>query len=540
MTFIKRTLFLIIICIVSAIIFSGIVLFLGPKQGFIAWLLVTLLAMGIILFAIIGLFKPRKHPIKKRSTNVMVMLSSIFITAITFVIFVVNVALYEVEDYLSEEQTLNLQQKLDYYKKLSGIDTEEKVDITSMKKKEMDYFTFYYEDITIPQEEMNQIREVIQNNRNSLERLFGKVSKTPVNFILYSSPNKMQVKDLESGQYDAFYQANEQLIHLSLPLDENVLIHEYVHHLFNSVSDEFGISKTDMPVWFEEGVATYIEKKGTVIDSVLLEKMEYTSFRNLEKYGEWEKHLEPPHAPYSQSRNFIEYLVEREGEEIIPQLIQGMEEATLYETFKNETGLDFEEYESTFISEFEDIPLMWEEAHFLHRKESNSEDALAKFLSIADVVPNLLLVNHRIANLYMEVGEYDKAVEYRKKQVRYEDSGTQQSTSFDYLARSLLYIDIDEAIEAAELAVKNQNEEEPKVGDLTASEGLLKEFNLLKDKIENERPFSGYLDFLNGEYAPFIDKEKVGLIDIVLNKYSEISSPEKKKLISLRQKLVNQ
>lgn len=97
----------------------------------------------------------------------------------------------------------------------------------------------------------------------------------------------------------------------------------------------------------------------------------------------------------------------------------------------------------------------WDEAHFLSRKHNEPEKALNVFLEIADMAPNLELVNHRIANLYMLMGNAEQAIPYRRKELELAiaEGRDSLSASYGYLAGSLMFTDIPEAVKMAELAV---------------------------------------------------------------------------------------
>ena len=533
------------ICLGVTFAFFGITLFLESYEGFVGWVLLALALSCFMLFSIIGLFKPRIHPVKKRASNLFILFTSLLILPTTFVVFILNMGLYEAEEYMTEGTTLTVKQKVDSYKRLAGLTSVQEVDIGKLNTTVLDGITFYHKESEVNPEELVAAVQIIHSYDAEYGDVFGVADVVPVKVVLYNGTSKMPVAGVDGGEYDAFYQPKDQTIHISMPLNEKLLIHEYTHHLFTVGADKSEISAAEIPLWFEEGVASYLESKDSLLDPQTLEEMEYASFRDLEKYGEWERHLETGYSPYFQSQNFIQYLVEKEGNEIIQRLFAGMANSSLYESFETETGKTFEQVETAYITDFKNLPLLMEEAHLLHRKENNIEKSLATYLRAASIAPNLVNVNNRIANHYLYLGDYDKAIAYRKKDIhdaKITNSDT-LSVSYQRLAQILLHQNIDEAIEAAELAVQHQIDSNPKTEDITLPEGMLQELEGLKENIANGKPFKGYLHVLRGKYTIIeditSDQQKIDLITHALNEYTEASSSEKLELIEMKQQLVD-
>lgn len=533
------------ICLGVTLAFFGITLFLKSYEGFVGWVLLALALSCFMLFSIIGLFKPRIHPVKKRVSNLFILFTSLLILPTTFVVFLLNMALYEEEEYMTEGTTLTVKQKIDSYKRLAGLISNQKVDIGKLNTTVLDGITFYHEEIDVNSEDLVAAVQIIRSYDAEYGEVFGVADVAPVKMVLYNGTSKMPVAGVDGGEYDAFYQPKDQTIHISMPLNEKLLIHEYTHHLFTVGAEKSGISAAEIPLWFEEGVASYLESEDSLLDPKTLEEMEYASFQDLEKYGEWERHLETGYSPYFQSRNFIQYLIEKEGNDIIQRLFAGMTNSNIYETFETETGKTFEQVETGYMTDYKNLPLLMEEAHLLHRKENNREKSLDTYLRAVSIAPNLVNVNNRIANHYLYLGDYDKAIAYRKKDIHEAEmtNSDKLSVSYQRLAQILLHKNIDEAIEAAELAVQHQIDSDSKTAGLTLAEGMLQELEGLKENIDNGKPFKGYLHVLHGKYMILeditSDQQKIDLITYALDKYAETDSSEKLELIEMKQQLVD-
>lgn len=203
---------------------------------------------------------------------------------------------------------------------------------------------------------------------------------------------------------------------------------------------------------------------------------------------------------------------------------------------KNSPGL-----RSEFFSAHDKLLGQWHEADFFDVKYDESQKSLELFLKIAARTPVLESVNHRIANLYMETGNYEKAVPYRRKELELAqaEGGDNLSATYSFLAESLLFTDLLEAVKMAEMALKVSTEE-----GVFWSEGVLNKLSTLEKRIDAGEPLAAYLEILNGEYIINIGlpnySEKIALIDLALDQYSPGISGEEKALINLRQELKNQ
>lgn len=532
-------LFTLVTLCLMIIAFFGVLLFLDSEQGLAAVGVALLLAGAVIFFSVVGMFQLRWYPVKSRASNSLAIIASLVFSVTTLILAGLNMGLYQVEEYITEGQTLSVQQKLTYYKQFTGTGAEETVNLEELSRQEIGTLTFYYEEGEEIQETIDQAVEIIQQNQTELQKFVGVEAQNPVGVVFYSTTDHVfQTEDTGWGT-DGFYSTDNHLIHLPLPLDKTVLIHEYTHHLVQTAKEEQQIFPLDIPVWLEEGTASYLAEKNHEILSEAISQTEYISFRELESQGSWESYQRDTYNPYFQSRTFVQYLVQKEGADIIQRLFRNIgTSASFDEALQQETGKSVEEYEEAFFNDFKNIPTLMKKANVQDIQEKNPEKSAETLLTVMEIAPNMELAAHRLAQNYMLLGNYELAVEYREKHIQYQESSTgiPSSASYIYLAYSLLYTDVDGAVEAAERSVDYAEDAYSE----EFNQQMLNELLFLQESIEYGNPFKGYLAILQGEnLVNYLerDQEKINLINIILENYPHIESSEKEELIELKQQM---
>ena len=227
-------------------------------------------------------------------------------------------------------------------------------------------------------------------------------------------------------------------MHLPLPIDQTTLAHEYTHHFFLNIARERGINTPAIPSRFIEGMAAYLSGKEISLSSTLMKETEYVGFQDLETPGRWENHLQAPFSPYFQSGSFMRYLATQEGLDILSRIFEEMSHSSVQESFEKVTGKTVQAYEAEFFAAHDKLLGQWHEADFLDVKYDEPQKSLELFLKIAAIAPDLELVNHRIANLYMETGNYEKAVPYRRKELELAqaEGGDNLSATYSFLQKA--------------------------------------------------------------------------------------------------------
>ncbi|MEZ0481564.1 tetratricopeptide repeat protein [Planococcus sp. SSTMD024] len=512
--------------------FGGLLLYLDVGQSLIAWLAASVFAIACIVLAIVWIAKTGDGR-KSLTDAVFLIASSILFWIFTLFLFGTNFLLYDVEYDMTEATELAPGEKLAYYRQLiTGEDGS--VDLATLASKEIDGITFYFAPGSEPLEEMKQLAELVETSHPQLERELGGETNAPVSIVLYGAGLDMPIRETIEEEYGGFYKEHDQTIHLPLPIDKVSAVHEYAHHLFFGIAEERGMYSSEIPVWFIEGVATYLSEKGHTLPYDSIQTAEYVTFEKLKEPGGWENNLAFPQDPYFQSRAFIEYLVDEEGGNVVKKIFGNMEHMTFSKSFEQVTGKTVKDYEMEFFKEFERIPSLWDEAVQLEIN-GDIKERLKTYLEVAEIAPNMESLNHRISNLYLELGDYETALAYSQKELAFLETERSEnlSAAYSYLALHLLFTDVEQAQEAALKAVEVSSAE----GNIW-SEGILDEVEALKVDIENGNPLKAYLTILTGEYAynqvTDNQKEKILLIETVLERYPQDLSANRTALIELK------
>lgn len=295
----------------------------------------------------------------------------------------------------------------------------------------------------------------------------------------------------------------------------------------------------EIPVWFAEGVATYLSEKDQELPFDAYYPIKYAGFEDLEHPGGWENHLPDPYNPYTQSRAFVEFLIAGEGESVVPGIFAEMAQSSFESSFEKVTGTTQENYESKFFASFEQLSASWKHARLLEQ-QGKPEESLGIFLEIAETVPNLEAVNQQIANLYRELGDYDNTNLYRQNQLKLvnPENGAGLSGIYNHMTADFLFTEPSQALKHAQLGVDTAGEWER-----SWSEKVFAEVQELAYRIEAGKPLKGYRGVIEGERAVtagMSSMEKANLIDIALARYPEDLSADRTALAELKGNLLKQ
>lgn len=519
--------------------FWGILLISSEKTGFVAWLAVSFIAIALFALLIIS-FSMKKEYKKKDHVNFWANLLYILLfLGMIFLVFVFNKMIYEVEEYMTEKSELTASQKLNYYHDL--FENPQVTKLAELEQVQQDGIIFYYEKGDDPTGAIEQILALIDTKKPVIEEILRGETDAVPSFVLYGNSMEMPVRESIQEEYAGFYQEKTQSIHLPLPIEQSIFTHEYTHHLFANIAKERGIYTSEIPVWFVEGVATYIDEKDESLSRALMEETEHVEFKNLETQGEWENHLKLPQSPYFQSNSFLQYLSVLEGPDLLSRIFAEMGASTLQESVERVTGKTVDQHEMGFLANQKEVLELWEKAHFMEARDNEPEKALEVFLEIADKASNFELVNHRIANLYMKLGDAEQAISYRRNELEQAiaEERDSLSASYSYLAGSLLFTDIPEAVKMAELAV----DASPADG-VKWSKGIFTELALLEKRIAEGEPLAAYLEILNGQYTinngVRNENEKIELIERALANYPNGKAKDRTALLELKNNLEQQ
>lgn len=538
-----RILFSVFITITLTGLFFLISLSLDQSAGFYAWYFVIILALSAIIFAIVGLSKPKKYLIKTRSTHILIIVSAVLLSISTLLIAFLNFTIHEINDYTNENsQNLTNQEKIQLYTELAqNITNSYEKQVENMDEQQVDHITFYYPKGKDYTEMIDILMNALNHSEATFKNLFANADdQVPVKVILYDHyldlPMNSDLKPEQSG-FNGQYNAGNKVISIPKRSNEITLttfkinfLHEYSHHLMHSYSQQ--ISSLDLPFWFDEGVASYA---GSVIQGVnyIDNELELVKITDLKTQGQGHKYMEAPYNSYLQSQLFIGYLIEHEGKDVIDRLLNQTENTSFGEAFQSVTGYSVNTYGDEFLKQLKSVPDLMDQALELSRKQ-DWHMSLDMHDQVLSIVPNHILAHHRIGITYMEMGEYQKEKEYREAVIQLDPN---DGYSYLFYTDTLLILgEIKEAINSFKkgISISEQN------GTMTNREkDQLKHLIHLEEDIEKGEPLKGYLTYIKSDYVNS-DRFKVDLIDLALAKYPHVESEAKYKLLQLKSKLEKQ
>ncbi|RHW39042.1 hypothetical protein D1B31_13850 [Neobacillus notoginsengisoli] len=377
----------------------------------------------------------------------------------------------------------------------------------------------------------------IHANKKLLSELFGnELMDEPVSIVLVEDPSKL--KDvfgptLDDGHIEGAYVFEKKSIYIRFPEDDSKLsqytqtiVHEYTHHLINRALINAGLHFSDLPVWFHEGVAAYVQKKNSGTFSEEIKEMEKVSFKELKTNKQWENYLRAPYDPYLQSNVMAGLLVKNEGPDAVNKIIEGTKKNSFNESFAKTTGKSVASYESETFKILKDFPSMIVKARGKLNFDHNPANALQSALELNDLIPNVDEVIILISEIYAEKGDYENSIAYAEQVAHFFPN----SSYYLQLANLYLVIDLDKAVEASKLAVNLANSE-----DKPFYQKHMNNLNTLHESVHSGNPFKGFMTYLNTENL-LTDKNKADLINRILENYP-LESNGREALLSFKQNL---
>ncbi|MBM6616514.1 collagenase [Bacillus suaedaesalsae] len=540
MAFIKSLVFiLLVVPFVSVMIFI-LSIHTNEETFTLIYSAFILLNLVLLVLGIIGSGKSFTYVLSTKLRNTLAITTSIILIMVASIILFSNFVIYGAERVRSGTDSVQLSksEKVEWYKSIYNKVTNQQYDLEHLEARNVDHITFYYEKNFNPDEVIKLTLETIQEYENDLDALFPENKAMPVKFILYNDYNKFasNYDELRDGKVGGFYDPSNQTIHFEVPHDpefdlneiKGTVIHEYVHHMYQSYKKENGLRGVE-PIWFIEGIAAYVEKKYTMTYSEEFMGVEFVSFTKLDAVREWDEHLQVEFSPYLQSYLLINYIIENHGSDVVSTILLKSDNISFDEALEDTLGSPIEVYESQFLEELRKVESIIDSFPKLIYQENKPEKALESLTEVIRIAPNHHLANHNIANIYQELGEYEKALEYREKVVILDP---EHSPSYSYLAETLLFIDINKALEA-EITGYEYAEKDP-YSNLSYNEDRVKNLEYIHENIENGNPFRGYVSLLKeGNSWMFNELNKTDLIKKVLDEYPNIQTKERDQLVDL-------
>ncbi|MYL31638.1 MULTISPECIES: hypothetical protein [Halobacillus] len=501
-------------------------LWLSAKQSMVVSLVIALFMFGIIICGIICLFKPIKYLPKKRSTNLTLIILSGVVSIATIFITLFNYG-FEKSAYDHESiDSFTASDKISFYHKMVLDTSSAKQDTEDFSSEQVGAFTFYY-DGQDNKKWINSSVKAVEAKKNQFSSIFNLKEKPPVKIILYNNiPTPENAPKPVEGSIGGYYVASEETIYLQVPSGnkrerefQRKVVHEYTHHLFNTLIKKYDLSFADFPMWFHEGLATYVGSINVGVGDNYIRELEYLNFNQMKTPAQINDHLRSPYNPYFQSMWFINHLLNDVGNDFIPKIIKERKNHQFDQSFKNVMGIGFETYSNDFLQQLKNVPSDLITA----RKEVNPKMALEKALEVNTIVPNLYQSNIQLGKIYMELGNFKKSKEYAQRLV---EQNPGEPSPYQGLATKIVVADLERAIKLSKISVKHANEDE-----FSFYQEKLETLISVKRKVEEGEPLSGYLEIFRNDYVQS-DILREQLIKDLLNKYPNVESG-RKEMVSL-------
>lgn len=294
-----------------------------------------------------------------------------------------------------------------------------------------------------------------------------------------------------------------------------VLRHEYTHYVSHMYRLKNNIEENKIPIWFEEGVASFIGADNIGTPNIILDGI--TPFEQLTKPEDWASK-----NGYEQSYKMIYLLIYNHGENIIDEILLGLKDKSFDESFKKATGKTVKKYENQlkkhfkngwetfpqiklqekmedieqeritgikkYIEKYPDNIDAIKELAFLYSRNKNFEE-VSEVLKLGMDKKNDSHLWDLLAQNYLKLNEFEKAKEAFKSSLEINgDSGT----NYEYLAEIYLLYDIDKSIEILQSGL-----------DKVVYPDLLKpkiqQYKKLKEDLEmgNQEAYKDFLEFNN-------------------------------------------
>jgi hypothetical protein len=192
----------------------------------------------------------------------------------------------------------------------------------------------------------NLISDEITMLNKELSNIFGPFSiDDELNILLFTNLNEIQ-KHSNLEDVGAFYNNEYNLISLLTPSTmgevdvwffRRDLRHEYTHFYFQKYLAENKI--TNIPIWFEEGLAEYI---AVTMDGLKRsdDLREVINFELLNSKKDWANYRREHSQLYLQSHYAIIYIIENNDIDILKKIVDDSYKYNFKESMKNNTNIE--------------------------------------------------------------------------------------------------------------------------------------------------------------------------------------------------------
>lgn len=194
------------------------------------------------------------------------------------------------------------------------------------------------------------INEYIKSAKKDARKIYKNINFSPLT-VKITDPETFSediiVNDFTGGYY------YEDLKQIKIPVNDIyeevlaldtvnefrfVLRHEYTHYISHMYRMKNNINRDDIPVWFEEGIASFIGSAGMGTPNMMMDGI--IPFKELTTPEEWQKV-----DGYEQSYRMIYILVYEYGKDVLEDILLGLKDMTFNQSFEKATGKSLKYYE---------------------------------------------------------------------------------------------------------------------------------------------------------------------------------------------------
>lgn len=237
----------------------------------------------------------------------------------------------------------------------------------NMEKESFNYLNIYYEE-DMDRRPVELIKDRLPKIEKQVEDIFGEFEKEDLNVIFYNNEEdfkedfKEDIILMDSSILIGYYQPNTG-IHLSEFGEtsdyniESVFRHEYSHYAFHLFRMQNNIFK-DLPIWFDEGIATYLEGGGNWEHTVFHIK-DAGSLKDISTYEEFHKKVSEIvisedgwYDPYMHGYYVVDYLINEVGKDSIKEIILESKDMEFDDAFEEVVGVNINEFEENILIKY--------------------------------------------------------------------------------------------------------------------------------------------------------------------------------------------
>ncbi|WP_282020259.1 hypothetical protein [Planomicrobium okeanokoites] len=356
--------------------------------------------------------------------------------------------------------------------------------------------------------EIDKIDEFLEEEKGRIAEFYGNEEMGDLTIVFHDDFDTLS----EASGYEeamGYYDYYSQEIHL-VPDDYSwdiVLLHEYSHHQSHLYSQEYGLSETRLPLWFEEGVADYLA--GETSDWYALEDVEVTDFKLLDYDYSFHNTYTRNYDPYVQSFLAVQSLVNEHGEDLLPTFLSAKMPSEFYAMLEHATGMELIEFQETFLDDMIEESTAEQanyDAAYEAMEKRNYEEA-AKIMDELKATASEEDLNHLSwmqIDLYLLQDQLDEAITFMEDRL---ENGNPDYRLDDLITLAEIYLLVDPAVSlelVREADAISLEDEDMEFGYFDTA-AYLEAYEL----INSSSPYEGYMILLDEEllyYETIIEK----------------------------------